>query len=716
LKAILLMNNNNPANSPPLSQQQSLTIEQAFELAIQHQQNGGLPQAENLLRQVLQRQPKHAPALHLLGVIAHQSNQTELAIKLIADAIAINPTEALFHSNRGEMCRTLGRLDGAIDHGKQAIKLNPQSASALSNLGIAYYDQKDLDIAEDYQKKAIAIDPNCLPALNNLGSIYRDRKDKDKAIEYYRQVVSLNPSYLESINNLGAVLVEQEEYEEASATLIRALQLNPNYAEAHCNIAHAFIGQEQYDQALVSFATAISLKADYAEAYIGRSRVQQELNQLANAEAAAKQAIKLEPDNSDAHALLGGIYVESNQLDDAKIAFDLAFALDPENGRALVGLGTLKMQTGDISEAEDYLHQALAIDDENISARISIAQAKKVVADDDNFLKLEEEIPNLMTMNQAKAMPIHFALGKCYEDLKMDRKAFPHFIKGCAIKRSKIDYDPDAQDKNAQSVIDFFSKEKIDQLSGAGNPSTTPVFVLGMPRSGTTLTEQIISSHPAVYGAGELPDLLQLANTPLPPSQVQGYPQSLQNLSKESLTSLGNQYIERTKNHASGEQHITDKMPANFFCVGLIHLMLPNAKIIHIRRNPIDTCLSGFSKLFNNGQAHSYDLAELGRYYRNYNKLMKHWHSVIPSDNFMEIQYEDLVADNEKKSRELINFVGLEWDEACLNFHQNKRAVRTASITQVRKPIYQSSIAKWKRYEEYLGPLLAALGDLAPID
>ncbi|MFT6310021.1 MAG: tetratricopeptide (TPR) repeat protein [Porticoccus sp.] len=701
---------------PNAAKQQQLTLAQAFDLAVAHQQNGNLAQAEQTLRQILQKNPKHAPSLHLLGVIAHQSNQTEQAIKFIADAIAINPTDALFHSNRGEMCRILGRLDGAIDHGLQAIKLNPQSASALSNLGIAYYDQEDLDKAERYQNKAIVIDPNCLPALNNLGSIYRDRKDKDKAIEYYRQVVAINPNYLESINNLGAVLVEQDEYEEARKTLLKALTLNPNYAEAHCNISHVFIGQEQYDQALAGFAKAISLKADYAEAYIGRSRVQQELNQLASAEASAKKAIELEPDNSDAHALLGGIYVESNQLDDAKIAFDLALTLDVENGRALVGLGTLKMQTGDINEAEQYFHQALTIDDKNITARISIAQARKVLADDENFLKLEEEIPNLDTMNQAKAMPIHFALGKCYEDLKMDEKAFSHFLKGCEIKRSKIDYDANSQHKNIQAIIDFFNPGMIDSLSGAGNPSTTPIFILGMPRSGTTLTEQIISSHSAVFGAGELPDLLQLANTPLDNGATVGFPGSIKNLTKEHLTALGDQYVAQVQAIAPEAKNITDKMPANFFCVGLIHLMLPNAKIIHIRRNPIDTCLSGFSKLFNNGQAHSYNLAELGRYYCNYDRMMKHWHKVIPSDNFMEIQYEDLVANTAQKTRELISFVNLEWDDVCLNFQDNKRAVRTASIAQVRKPIYQSSVAKWKRYEKHLGPLLIELGDLVPQD
>lgn len=251
-------------------------------------------------------------------------------------------------------------------------------------------------------------------------------------------------------------------------------------------------------------------------------------------------------------------------------------------------------------------------------------------------------------------------------------------------------------------------------MRGAGNASATPVFILGMPRSGTTLTEQILSSHSEVFGAGELPDLLQLANAPLLLADSQGYPKPLQSLSKDLLSSLGNQYIERTKNHAPAATHITDKMPANFFCVGLIHLMLPNAKIIHIRRNPVDTCLSGFSKLFNSGQQHSHDLTELGHYYCGFNKLMKYWHSVLPSNKFMEIQYEDLVVNSEDKSRELISFIGLEWDEACLNFYQNKRTVRTASITQVRKPIYQSTVDKWKRYEDQLGPLLDALGDLVP--
>jgi tetratricopeptide (TPR) repeat protein len=699
---------------PDAIKQQSLALDQAFQLAANHQQNGDLAQAEQTIRQILQQNPKHAGSLHLLGVIAHQSNQTELAIKLIADAIAINPTEALFHSNRGEMCRILKRLDGAIDHGNQAIKLNPNSAAALSNLGIAYYDQQNFSEAEKCQLQALRVDPQCLPALNNLGSISRDRKDKDKALEYYRNVVAIDPNHIESINNLGAVLVEQEQFDEAVVTLLRAIRLNPNYAEAHCNIAFAFISQEKFDHALTALTKAILLQPDYADAYIALAKVQQELNQSDNSERSIKRALELEPNNADAHALLGTISTESNRLDIAKTSFEKAFELDQENKRALIGLGTLKMQTGDIEEAESYFNKVLDIKPDDIKARISITQARKTIAGEDNFLHLEKKIPELEVMPSSKAMALHFALGKCYDDLKMDAKAFPHFLKGCAIKRSKISYNADTQDKNMQKISDFFTKDKLESLTGAGNNSPVPIFILGMPRSGTTLTEQIISSHPSVYGAGELPHLLKLANTPINDESNIGFPDSMKNLSNQHLTSLGNQYIKQLTQQSPNTKHITDKMPANFLCVGLIHLMLPNAKIIHIRRNPVDTCLSEFSKLFTQGQSHSYDLAELGRYYCSYDKLMKHWHSVIPSDNFIEIQYENLVADSEQKSRELINFIGLEWDNVCLNFQDNKRAVRTASIAQVREPIYQSSVAKWKRYEDHLGPLLDTLGDLVP--
>ena len=248
----------------------------------------------------------------------------------------------------------------------------------------------------------------------------------------------------------------------------------------------------------------------------------------------------------------------------------------------------------------------------------------------------------------------------------------------------------------------------------AGDPSDVPVFVLGMPRSGTTLTEQIIASHPDVHGAGELRDLMQVAQQQVSNGLFQTFPDSLADLTPQTLSAWGRQYVDGLRQRAPDARRITDKMPANYLALGLIPLILPHAKIIHVKRNPVDTCVSCFTRLFNRHQDATYDLAELGRHYASYARLMQHWREVLPAGTFHEVQYEELVANTEQQARALIEYCGLEWNEACLDFHKTKRNIRTASVTQVRQPIYASSVERWRHYEKYLGPLLAGLGEFAP--
>jgi hypothetical protein len=235
-----------------------------------------------------------------------------------------------------------------------------------------------------------------------------------------------------------------------------------------------------------------------------------------------------------------------------------------------------------------------------------------------------------------------------------------------------------------------------------------------MPRSGTTLTEQIMASHPDVHGAGELRDLMQIVQQPIAGQALQPYPENLAGLTRGDISQWGQDYVAGLRRRAPEARRITDKMPANYMALGLIALMLPNAKIIHVQRNPVDTCVSCFTRLFNRHQEATYDLAELGRHYANYARLMQHWRQVLPQGSFIEVQYEDIVADMEGQARRLIDFCGLDWNAACLDFHNNKRSIRTASVTQVRQPIYTSSVARWRHYEKHLGPLLEALGDLVP--
>jgi hypothetical protein len=336
--------------------------------------------------------------------------------------------------------------------------------------------------------------------------------------------------------------------------------------------------------------------------------------------------------------------------------------------------------------------------DQNLAALVAVENAAR-----------RSESP----MPYKKAIFLHFALGKGFDDVGDYDRAFPHFIEGCKLKRATFEYDAEQMTQHFSDIMRIFNQATMERLRGGGDPSRLPFFVLGMPRSGTTLTEQIIASHPDVHGAGELLDLMTIAQR-----DVAGmgavFPNNIPALDQAGLGAWGADYVAGLHRRAPDAGRITDKMPANFLAIGLIHMMLPNAKIIHVNRNPVDTCLSCFMQLFSSRQEQIYDLAELGRYYVDYARLMGHWRSVLPAGAFLDVQYEDIVADQETQARRMIAFCGLDWNDACIDFHKSKRSIRTASVTQVRQPIYKSSVERWRPYEKFLGPLLDALGDLAP--
>jgi tetratricopeptide (TPR) repeat protein len=708
---------NTPAKPDPSAKvlqasQQPLTIDHAMALAAQLQANGQLPDAEHLLRKILQHQPSHPFALHLLGVIAHQCGQQALAAELIERAISHNNDVALFHANLCEILRQLKRLDQAIIHGERAVTLEPRMTMAQSNLGIAYFDRKDFDKAEACQQLAIALEPNFAPSLNNLGSIWRERKDKAAALDWYRKAAAANPNYLEPLSNLGALLLEEDRGDEAAGALEKALRLNPDFAEAVCNIGGVHLAREDYDSAMNCFKRAAGLRPAYLEAQLGIAKTFQAADHPQEAEAAAQAALRIDPGSAKAHALLAGILTEASRAEQAEAEYLRALELDSECDDALLGLGHLCVENGDNERAERLFDTALQVRPDNISARIQHIQVKKVTPDNEHFRALLALQASDQPLSDNRKMALHFALGKCYEDIKEYDQAFPHFLEGCRMKRQRLQYDAEVMAREFASFIDIFSKDYIDSLRGSGDPSPMPIFVLGMPRSGTTLTEQIIASHPDVFGAGELPELLRIAHRKTR-TDVNTYPDNLRHLDAQTLRAWGTEYVAAVRQRAPDAVRITDKMPANFFALPLIHLMLPNARIIHVNRNPVDTCVSCFARQFHRKQEHTYDLAELGRYYADYAKLMAHWRKVLPDGAFLDIQYENIVADQEAQARRLLEYCGLEWNDACLDFHKTRRQVRTASLTQVRQPIYNSSVERWRKYEKFLGPLLNELGDLA---
>jgi tetratricopeptide (TPR) repeat protein len=692
-----------------------VSVEQALPIAAHHIEKGQLPQAESILQQILAAQPGHAHALHLLGLVAFRAGQADKALELIEKAIAIFPAEAHFHRNIGEMYRLLKRHDQAIAHGDKAVALAPNDATAHSNLGIAFYDLKQYEQAEACQQRALEIDPSQAQALNNLGSIRRDRKDRDAALELYRKALEKAPEYLEARNNLAAVLTEKDRPEEALVELQAVVRHRPGYADAHCNVGTALLHLEQYERARQAFDQALRLDPHLRGALCGLSRVFMETDQCEVALQHARRALDIDPENPEVHVLLADIHVHEERYEEAEATYRKASELDPDSARSCLGMGQMWLELGKIQEAERVLQRAIELEPTELSPYVSLVQARKMKRDDDPLLaRLEESLAEIDTMPTKRATALHFALGKAYDDLKHPDKAFPHFAEGCRLKRSQIQYDADNQDKICSNIREFFTRETIDSLRGGGDPSEMPIFVLGMPRSGTTLTETIIASHPDVEGGGEMKHLLGIAAKPQPGRPDLGFPLNMEGLKQEDLVRMGAEYVRSVRARHPDAKRVTDKMPANFQALGLIPLMLPNARIIHIRRNPADICLSNLTKLFSRSQYQSYDQVEMGRYYVAYARLMEHWREVLPDGAFLEVQYEELVADREAQTRRIIDFCGLEWNDACLEHHKTERSVKTASITQVRQPVYKTSVERWRKYEAHLQPLLEALGEYAP--
>jgi len=635
---------------------------------------------------------QEAHALHHQGLSAWQAGKPDAAIALIRQAIQADGNIALFHANLTEMYRVRGQLAEGIAHGKKAVALDPNMVSAHANLGIAYFDQKEYAKAEACQKIALAINPHFAPSLNTMGSILRAYKNDEGAMEYYRKAIQSNPHYIEPLSNLGEVLVRSDRVQEALAYLDQALTLNPNHAHAWCNRAYALLALSQPDEAQRSFARALQLQPDYAEAYSGLARLFNERHNLAEAETCALKAIELAPGMAECRSILASIHLAQGRTDEALENFEASLKLDPGLASAELGIGAIMMEKGEMEKAESLFRTVLNSGRERINALCSLSQVRKITPEDDLIPLLEKEAQNVANLPDAKASRIHFALGKVYDDNDTPEKAFPHFLEGCRLHRKHLDYRPEEKYASFARQKELFSKSFIDQNRGQGFSSDAPIFIVGMPRSGTTLTEQIIASHPDVFGAGELPYFPEIVQHP------------------QTIEAVGRHYVERLRALAPGAKRITDKMPDNYFHIGMIHLALPNARIIHVERNPLDTCLSCFTRLFSHPQEYTYDLYELGRVYREYSHLMDHWRAVLPEGSFYTIRYEELVEDTQTQARRLLDYCGLEWNDACLEPHKTKRNIRTASITQVREPVYRSSVTRWKKYERFLGALIEGLG------
>ncbi len=431
-----------------------------------------------------------------------------------------------------------------------------------------------------------------------------------------------------------------------------------------------------------------------------------QLGRIDEAVTLLRHAARLEPAAAGIHNNLANALRAAGALDEAVAAYRRAVEIQPDYAEAYNNLAKALQDLGSLDAAEAALRRVLAIRPDYAEAYRQLAELRHGALDHGAIAAMERHLAD-DGIGDADAIQLCFALGNAYEDLGDYDRAFARFAQGNRLKRATIQYDIAADEAWAERVMGVFDEALLSARAGHGEPADSPVFIVGMPRSGTTLVEQILASHADVYGAGELATLGRLvADLDRTAAGAGGFPEAVAELETGALRALGQSYIQAVAEHApAAARRITDKMPSNFFCLGLIHLILPNAKIVNCTRDPIDTGLACYKKLFSSGQPFTYDLAEVGRYQRLFDRVMKHWRAVLPG-RILDVRYEDVVENLEREARRLVAFAALPWDPACLTPHRTQRAVRTASAAQVRRPIYRSALQRWRHYEAHLAPLL----------
>lgn len=660
-------------------------------------------EAETHCRRALDLKPDFTDALLNLGNVQVAQGRHKDAIATWKKAVDLRPGFSLAWSNIGNAYRELGRLHDSETACRRAIETDDRNAQGWCNLGNAVRDLGRPAEAETHYRKATALQPNFVTAHNNLAIALIDQGRYEDAAAAVRYAVTFDPDYAEGWSNLSLALRELGQMDEAELAANRALKLKPDSASAHIDVAETLFLTERLEEAEDYLKKAMELEPGSARILLKLSGVLERANRIDEALKAVDDALELNPEMPESHYRKASIHFMTNQLDEARESLNKALRLMPKFPLGLALLSEIEQAMGNMDKAGEIALQAIEMNPGMPFAYMTYGKTKKYKKDDPDFIQMQEMAENPRHAGRQQQTSLHYALFKAYEDVGDYGKAFDHLSKGAAMKRQSIPYEEASAFAHIELQKTIYPEDFLKAYKNKGYKSNLPVFIVGMPRSGTTLTEQIISSHPDVYGAGELQDLTAAEH------EIGG------NFGPENAARLGEIYIERIKKlDKSGKKlRITDKMPGNFMRIGMIAAALPDAKIIHCRRNAIDTCLSCYKQLFARGQYWSYDLEELGRYYQNYLGIMDHWRKVLPG-RFLDIDYEETVTNFEEKARELIDYVGLPWNDACLAPHENKRAVLTASKTQVIQPVYKTSVESWRKYEDFIQPLIRIVApDLA---
>jgi tetratricopeptide (TPR) repeat protein len=618
----------------------------------------------------------------------------------------------------------------------------PGDVNSMRLLGVALLDQDKVSAALETLECAVATAPHFWHARTDLARAYRVAGRLEAAREELQRVVAAAPTLEGAWLAYGDVLVDLQKYpdarvayeharrcdpyarhiEEATAALVAEdrktaerifrdiLKADAGHVGAVCGLAAISLTVSRGADALRLLRHALKQSAHLPLAWRGLCQALVDLGRLTEAEAAVRHLLKIEPENPQNWVQLGNVCTRLMRQPDALTAFQEAARLNPDELRLQLSIGHLHKTLGHRRECEAAYKACLGRDPKFGEAYWSLADLKTYLFSDGEIEAMQALIKG-DGGDDLDQSQLHFALGRAFEHRKDYATAFDHYVIGNARRRKTVAFDIQVFESKTRRVAACFDRPFFAERAKAGYGDPAPIFVVGLPRSGSTLVEQILASHSSVEGTFELPNILTIVREfDHADSEHDAYPETVRAVPLERFASLGRRYIEETAPIRSGRPRFIDKMPNNFSHVGLIQAMLPNAIIIDVRRHPMDSCFSTYKQHFAEGQSFSYDLDDLGRYFRCYLSLMDHWDEALPG-KVLHLQYEELVRDPETSIRRLLTHCGLDFEPACLAFHETKRPVRTASAEQVRQPLYASGIGYWKHFEAQLEPLRLALGD-----
>lgn len=721
--------------------------QRVYQLAMVARQNGQIAESERLLRSIDISSPEYPDALVALAILAYERRDFQSAAAHFSMLIAIQPGRADHHSNLGECLRECGRLDDAARQLQLGISINRDQPDALNSLGLIFHAQNHLDDAERVIRQALDLRPNFPLALINLGMVLQEKRQLKEATRLFRAALQLEPEHPMALSNLGQILVELghvDDLDEAEQCCLKAMHLTGNRPHPVNNLGNVYRAMGRFEEAVDCYEQAMRIAPgmgmplnNMGQALQGRGR---------NKEAADYylKAIESDPLSPRFHANYASLFNDEERYDEALERYRIAISIDPNHAESYQGMGQVFLQIQETAKAEAAFLRALEIDPELTAPRMGLAnlyselgEFEKADAESTTALKSYPKLPEAYyqrathhkgkvtddDLEKIKALlnekylgenaksQLHFALGTIFDKRKKYNQAGHHFQLANELQyQAKINrnegYNPENFSSWIDRIIQTITPELMERLKGLGHESQRPIFVIGLPRSGTTLTEQILASHSAVHGAGEL-DFISKSVERLPEMLKAGHSDafsSISSLGEKDLQASGLWYLNLISVRNADRSHVVDKMPDNVNLAGWIRLIFPNAKIIHCRRDLRDIALSCYHTCFGSIRWAN-DWAMIARRFNDYLRVVNHWQNAVGMD-WLDFPYEKVTEDIEQYARRLIDFVGLDWEPGCLDFHKTPRQVRTASLSQVREPIYRSSVAKWENYKDQIQPFV----------